>query len=204
MEGFHMPEKKRGEVCIEGRKVKLRDLIETDISALWYWHYECADPEWVRWYTPYKPIEKSTRDEFYTEQKWEIEEALKQRVPSKLAIEVAGKFIGIVGRYWIDKNTNWMNVGICIYDPDYWSGGYGTESFRLWITYLFNNTDIIRLGIATWSGNERMINLAKKLGMKHEGNIRKARLINGRYYDSVNMGILRDEWEKRMKRNIGS
>lgn len=196
-----MPEKKRDEIFIRGRKVTLRDFNETDISSLWYWHYECVDPEWVRWYTPYKPIEKSTRDEFYTEQQWEIEEASKKQVPTKLAIEVDGKFIGFVRRYWIDKNTNWLNIGICIYVPDYWSGGYGTEAFRLWMRFLFDHMDIVRLGIAIWSGNERMINLAKKLGMKHEGSIRKARLVDGQYYDSINMGILREEWEQ-VERNI--
>lgn len=193
-----MPEKKRGNISIVGNKVKLRDLMESDIAVLWYWHYDCPEPEWTRWYTPYKPIEKSTKDEFYTEQKWEIEESLKKRVPSKLAIEADGKFIGFVRKYWVDKNTNWMNIGICIYDPDYWSGGFGTEAFRLWMDFLFETTDIIRLGISTWSGNERMIRLAEKLGMRHEGSIRKALIVNGEHYDSVNMGILREEWEQRL------
>lgn len=186
----------RETIRLAGHKVTLRDLDETDIGVLWYWHYECANPEWVRWYTPYKPIEKSTWDEFETEQKWEIAESLKYRIPQKLAIEADDKFIGFVRRYWIDKNTNWLNIGICIYDPNYWDGGYGTESFRLWMRFLFNETDIVRLGISTWSGNERMLRLAEKLGMVHEGRIRKALLVNGQYYDSVNMGILREEWNE--------
>lgn len=191
-----MSQKKRGPVCLSGKRVMLRDLKEEDIPSLWYWHYECSNPEWMKWYTPYKPIEKSTRDEFYTEQKWEIEQAFKQPIPTKLAIEVDQKFIGFVRRYWIDKNTNWLNIGICIYDPTYWSGGYGTEAFRLWMAYLFERMDIVRLGIMTWSGNRRMIHLAEKLGMKHEGRIRKARLVNGVYYDAIYMGILREEWEE--------
>lgn len=191
-----MAEKKRGDVRIEGKKVVLRDVSESDIAALWYWHFECAEPEWMKWYTPFKKIEKSTKDEFFIEQTWDIAQSYKLVVPKKLAIEVDGQFIGIVRRYWIDQSTNWLNIGICIYDPHYWSGGYGTEAFRLWIGYLFAQMDIVRLGISTWSGNERMIKLAKKQGMQHEGRIRKARLVNGRYYDSVNMGILREEWEQ--------
>lgn len=194
-----MNDKRRDEIIIKGKKVILRDLQEKDIATLWYWHYECPDPEWIRWYTPYKPIEKCTRDEFYIEQKWEIEESLKQRVPSKLAIDADDVLIGIVRRYWIDKNTNWTNVGICIYNPDYWSGGYGSEAFRLWIGFLFRRMNVVRLGISTWSGNERMLNLAKKLGMKHEGSIRKARFVHGKYYDAVNMGILREEWDHSMQ-----
>lgn len=40
-----------------------------------------------------------------------------------------------------------------------------------------------------------MMRLGEKLGMKLEGRLRKCRLVNGKYYDSIRMGILREEWE---------
>lgn len=52
--------------------------------------------------------------------------------------------------------------------------------------------------MTTWSGNERMIRVAEKLGMQLEGRIRKVRFHEGNYYDSVRMGILREEWESAM------
>jgi len=86
-------------------------------------------------------------------------------------------------------------VGVVIYNPDYWGGGYGSEAFRLYIDYLFTNTELHRLGITTWSGNTRMIKTAERIGMKEEARIRQARTVNGKYYDVVQMGILRNEWE---------
>lgn len=40
-----------------------------------------------------------------------------------------------------------------------------------------------------------MIKAGEKLGMKMEARIRKCRLYNGQYYDSIKMGLLREEWE---------
>lgn len=56
-------------------------------------------------------------------------------------------------------------------------------------------TEIVRIGITTWSGNSGMIRLAKKLGMKEEARYRKARIVNGKYFDSVSYGILKKEWK---------
>lgn len=107
---------------------------------------------------------------------------------------VEGQFIGTVGSYWVDKNTNWLEIGIVIYDTKFWESGIGSEVFKLWIDYLFEQNFVHRLGISTWSGNKRMIKLAKKVGMKEEACIRQARIVEGQLYDAIKMGILRDEW----------
>ena len=38
--------------------------------------------------------------------------------------------------------------------------------------------------------------LAEKLGYQEEARFRKARIVNGEYYDGIGFGILREEWEK--------
>lgn len=38
--------------------------------------------------------------------------------------------------------------------------------------------------------------LAEKLGYRQEACFRKARIIEGQYFDSVGYGILCEEWEK--------
>ena len=47
-----------------------------------------------------------------------------------------------------------------------------------------------------------MIKTAAKIGMKEEARIREARIVNGEYFDSVKMGILRREWNKKMKQEL--
>lgn len=94
--------------------------------------------------------------------------------------------------------TKWLKVGIVIYDPHYWNKGIDREALQLWITYLFEKfPDLCRIGLTTWSKNERMVRLAKKLGLLEEGRIRKVRYYEGEYYDSVKLGVLREEWTNK-------
>ncbi len=39
-----------------------------------------------------------------------------------------------------------------------------------------------------------MIATARSLGIKLEGRLRKVRYYKGQYYDSIKMGVLREEW----------
>lgn len=61
--------------------------------------------------------------------------------------------------------------------------------------HIFNNLSIVRVGLITWSGNHRRIRVGEKLGMKMKARIRKVRFHEGNYYDSIRMGIIREEWE---------
>ncbi|MCQ6267498.1 GNAT family N-acetyltransferase [Fictibacillus sp. WQ 8-8] len=186
-------------IRLTGEKVILRDLEESDIPTLYYWNYEAEDREHLNWNGPYKDVEEKTYEEFYKEHLPLLETAKSSEIRNKLVIEVNGALIGTVGWYWVDQDTNWLENGIVIYDSEYWSGGYGTEAFRLWTDYIFEQSDVERVGIATWSGNERMMRLASKTGMKEEGRIRKARIVKGAYYDSIKMGMLREEWAQLRK-----
>lgn len=181
---------------IKGDKVILRDLTNEDVEQLYFWKYEADDRDHLKWNAPYTPPKPMTLEQF--RQSGRLAENLMRvgtdKVRSELVIEADGKLIGTVGWYWVDECTNWLNNGIVIYDSGYWSGGYGTDAFHMWTNYIFEQMDVVRVGISTWSGNKRMMGLAKKIGMMEEGRIRKARIVNGKYYDLVKMGVLREEW----------
>ncbi|WP_232698271.1 GNAT family N-acetyltransferase [Brevibacillus daliensis] len=182
---------------IAGSRVVLRDLTDSDIQKFWNFHYLAEDREFLNWNGPYKPIEELPFEKWATRYQNDLTLVGTDEAREVLVIEIDGECRGTVGRYWVDKVTNWCEIGIVIYDSSYWSGGYGFEAFSLWIDYLFEKMDVVRLGIATWSGNERMINLAEKCGMSMEARIRKARIVRGEYYDSIKMGMLREEWEAK-------
>jgi putative hydrolase of HD superfamily len=48
----------------------------------------------------------------------------------------------------------------------------------------------------TWSGNPGMIRLANKLGFVQEGCRRQGCNVMGKFYDIIELGILREEWER--------
>ncbi|USG67031.1 GNAT family N-acetyltransferase [Brevibacillus ruminantium] len=187
------------DVALRGQKVLLRDMREEDLDTLYYWMYEAEDREHLNWNGPYKPLDPLTKEEFRQLPRYQEElSVVGTTLPRhSLIIEIDGEIKGSVGRYWISEVTNWFEIGIVIYDSRYWSNGYGSEAFQMWIDYLFTHMDTVRLGIGTWSGNERMIKLALRCGMMEEARVRKARIVRGEYYDAIKMGILREEWEAR-------
>jgi RimJ/RimL family protein N-acetyltransferase len=106
--------------------------------------------------------------------------------------------IGQVSWYWISEETNWPALGIVIYDPQHWRKGIGYEALGLWSDYLLEVQPLfVRLDLRTWSGNAGMMRLAQKLGYREEARFRKARIVDGEYYDGLGYGILREEWTAR-------
>lgn len=182
-----------------GEKVWLREATQEDVNKLYYWKYEEKNQEAKKWNAPYIPEKQLTKEEYMN--LWNQEYELFPGVPPLLAVIINKKAVGIVSCYWVDKHTNWLETGIVIYDSDYWSGGYGTEAYRMWIDFLFESTHLHRLGMSTWSGNIRMIKTAAKIGMKEEARIREARIVNGEHFDSIKMGMLRREWESHRSKS---
>ncbi|ASN51108.1 GNAT family N-acetyltransferase [Sinomonas sp. R1AF57] len=117
----------------------------------------------------------------------------------------SGEFVGQASWYWEEKPGEesadgtallpWRRLGLVVFDPAHWSGGYGTEALALWTDYLFAATDSGRLDFATWSGNVGMCRVGQKLGFTEEARFRKARKVRGELYDAVVYGVLREEWE---------
>jgi RimJ/RimL family protein N-acetyltransferase len=178
---------------INGDKIILKEATTEDIDELYYWKYEEKEQAAKKWNGPYIPEETKTKMEYI--EAWQRDNEIFPNVPGSMVIYVNEKMIGSVGSYWVDRNTNWLETGIVIYDKDFWNGGYGSEAYKLWIDFLFKSTNIHRLGMSTWSGNMRMMKVAEKIGMQEEARIRNARMVNGEYFDAIKMGILREEWD---------
>lgn len=172
-----------GEVCI-------RPMEEQDMYRLWEIGYKEAAPEWKKWDAPYYEHIALTYDQFCAGQQESM-----LRSPNRWGIEINGELVGLISYYWEHEASLWLEMGIVIFVPSYWSGGYGTRAIRMWMKHLFTTMPLVRVGYTTWSGNERMIGVGYKLGMTMEARLRKCRLYNGVYYDSIRMGILREEWE---------
>lgn len=176
----------------EQSRVAIRPMVKQDFQKLYELMHGVkgdAIPEWKKWDAPYYPYHKPSYRLFKQQMLEEMEES------HRFVIETLdGDPIGIVTYYWEHRPSYWLEMGIVIYDPSYWNGGFGTQAFILWMEHLFERFPLIRIGFTTWSGNERMMKVGEKLGMTLEARIRKSRYYKGTYYDSIRYGILRDEW----------
>ncbi|KRO18412.1 hypothetical protein IV56_GL001546 [Lacticaseibacillus saniviri JCM 17471 = DSM 24301] len=85
-------------------------------------------------------------------------------------------------------------MGIIIYRDHLWGQHIGQQALTAWIDHLFEVVALPHIGLTTWSGNQRMMALSQRIGMREEARVRQVRYWQGHYYDSVKYGVLRDEW----------
>ena len=94
------------------------------------------------------------------------------------------QFIGtMIGR--IDKNHKTCNLGILIGDYEFKSKGYGLDSWKTAINYIFQKLKIRKIYAGTIISNKPMLKLFIKSKMKFEGKFRKHEIIGKKYQDLV-------------------
>jgi RimJ/RimL family protein N-acetyltransferase len=111
------------------------------------------------------------------------------------------KLIGTVGLESIDHLNRTATLGIFIGDKDYLSKGYGTEAIRLLLDYGFNYMNLHSVKLNLMRFNERALKCYKKCGFKENGKIRENKFINGKYYDTIAMDILENEFTESYIKN---
>lgn len=104
------------------------------------------------------------------------------------------KMIGTVSLEHIDWINRTATLGIFIGDKEFRSKGYGTESIRLILEYGFKYMNLYNIKLDLMEFNERALKCYEKCGFKEYGRRRKCKFINGKYYDSISMDILADEF----------
>jgi len=173
-------------------EVSIRSAQPEDLEEFWELAFSDADAAWTKFNGPYFHDVLPSKEEFLNVI------AYKSWVNNKehLLIMYDEKIVGSVSSHFKDGDLGqWLDIGITIYDQNMWDKNIGGQALKLFISYLFELYEIPHLGLTTWSGNPRMMHLATKIGMKQEARIRKVRFYDGKYYDSVQYGVLRDEWQ---------
>jgi RimJ/RimL family protein N-acetyltransferase len=106
------------------------------------------------------------------------------------------KLIGFFGLY-VDVIHSDAMVGIGIGERDFWSKGYGTDMMKLCLRYAFLELGLERVSLGVFEYNPRAVRAYEKAGFRVEGRTRQDTLREGKRYDSLWMGMLREEWLQR-------
>ncbi|MCI8632332.1 MAG: GNAT family N-acetyltransferase [Lachnospiraceae bacterium] len=191
---------------IQYENIVLRDMIETDIEDYVRWFTQ--ETAWSEYDAPWEAIET---DEAEERQSWrEYYESVKQLPDDlfrwKFEIEYEGRHIGWVSAYSIDENYQWISaknikdgqtiyhaVGIDICESNIWGSGIGTNALRAFLEYCAEH-GWDELYTQTWSGNGRMIRVAKKLGFVEWSRAVGTREVDGARYDGLTF-----KWEKKIR-----
>lgn len=101
--------------------------------------------------------------------------------------------IGLDGIQWVHGDA-WVGIGLG--EREYWGKGYGTDAMRILLRYAFEELNLHRLSLSVFEYNSRAIRSYEKVGFVIEGRARQFLNRDGRRYDMIFMGILRDEWKE--------
>ena len=104
------------------------------------------------------------------------------------------EMIGTVSLENIDYKNQHATLGIFIGEEDYRNNGYGTEAICLILDYGFNYLNLNSIQLTVFECNERAKACYTKCGFKPAGVRRKSIFLNGKFYDTIYMDILREEF----------
>ena len=177
-------------------EINLREILITDLDNYYSWNL--PEREFHKLNAPY--FEKMTELELrnhVAKIRTELFKGNLESFTNKKIISNAktNELIGEVSWYWKSQETKWLEIGIVIFNEKYWNKGIGKKALTKWINNIFDiNLDLVRIGFTTWSGNIGMVKLGESLKFRKEAEYKKARIVNGKYFDSISYGILREEW----------
>ncbi len=115
-----------------------------------------------------------------------------------LRIEKDNKVVGEAGF----KNIKWINrkaeLNILI-KKEFRNKGFAKEVLAGMINYGFMTLNFHRLEAEVYEYNKASVKLVEHLGFSVEGKLREAKYNNGKYYDIIRYGLLRNEWQKNKR-----
>ena len=99
---------------------------------------------------------------------------------------------------------NWTSrdafIGLGIGEREIWGKGYGTDVMKVILRYAFTEVNLRRVTLNVFEYNPRAIRAYEKTGFRHEGRMRQVLNREGKRWDLLFMGILRDEWMNLQKK----
>ena len=176
---------------LKGELVRLSAVDPEEFSkAFTHWR---RDSEFMRLIDSSEVMLRSQKDS----QKW-IEKELEDQEVNQYMFTIRtlaeDKLLGDIGL----SVVNWMSrdafVGLGIGERDFWGRGYGTDVMKVILRYAFTEVNLRRVTLSVFEYNPRAVRSYEKAGFVHEGRMRQFLNREGKRWDLLFMGILRDEW----------
>ena len=131
-------------------------------------------------------------------QKW-IEKHYEREDTFAFSIRTLEKdeLIGMIGLDSIRWTHRDAFVGIGLGERAFWGKGYGTDAMKIILRYAFTELNLRRVTLDVFEYNSRGVRSYEKAGFIIEGRERQVILREGRRWDLIFMGLLREDWIKQ-------
>lgn len=156
---------------LKTKRLVIRRVYSTDITLF----EATSDPEVVK-YEPWEPHNNITQLMEYINR---VFDRYEEGNCSEWTIELneSREAIGMINIHNIDINQKHGELGFWL-KKSCWNNGYATEACKAVIYHAFKELGFLRIHCLTASENSDCINVLEKLGMIHEGTLRKFMYLN--------------------------
>jgi len=182
-----MTDKEKPVIFLQGEKVYLRPVEETDLPSCTRW---INDPRVRQFLTTVSP--RSLADE----QVWL--ESMRES-DSEIVLTIVRREddlpIGNIGLHRIDQVNQYATFGILIGEIHCHQKGYGKEAVQLMLKHAFHALNLRRVKSSVLVPNKASIKLHKGAGFVQEGLRREQYYRDGQWVDEIIYGLLRSDWE---------
>jgi len=100
-------------------------------------------------------------------------------------------FVRIEGVEWTHSIGS---LKLAIGDPVERGKGYGSEALQLMLRFAFSELNLYRVSVVVGEDNPAAVKFFTRFGFVEEVRRRKALVRDGQTWDSIHLGLLRDEW----------
>lgn len=171
---------------IYGKNIYLRNLVREDIDIL----YDiCVDKEVLK-YNGVASNGGVMSKEYIKSQFHHLGR------PNKKELVIVANNINVIGYVYYKENSYTIDVysiGITI-GKEYWNKGYGEDSIKTLCNYLFNKRKAHKVELEVVKENIKAIKCYRRCGFKDEGVRRSKYYYHGKYLDTLNMGVIKEEF----------
>lgn len=170
-------------------RLTLRRPVSTDVHDLFALR---SDPEVMR-YIP-RPLAQSLKD--VHELLWKLDEFVDRGERINWAIEwkETGTVVGMIGYVNLKPEHSRGEVGYSL-TKAWWRQGIALEALKAVISWGYDHLGLHSIEAIVDSENPPSICLLEKAGFRREALFREDFFWDGRYRDSVHLGLLQREWE---------
>ncbi|NWG05747.1 MAG: GNAT family N-acetyltransferase [Chloroflexi bacterium] len=179
----------------EGQDVRLGPIDyekDPEIESKW-----THDSDFMRMYDtePARPMSVAMVKKAYEKLEKAIEEE-KNMFFFTIRAREDDRLIGkaLVHRIEWSNGNGFIRLGIGARDDQ--RKGYGSQALRMLLRFVFAELNLFRISVAVPEYNEGAISLFKKFGFVEEVRRRQALDRDGRRWDMLILGLLKDEWQE--------
>jgi RimJ/RimL family protein N-acetyltransferase len=174
----------------------LSKIEKEDMKYLYGWF---SNPEFLKFYDYMPPVPQSREE---VDKAFAEYEASDYSMIFAVKLSCSSRIIGVVGFEDIIRENGVATAFIGIGDKESRGMGFGEEAWGLLLRYGFEKMDLHRIQLNVLEFNKAAINLYEKSGFRREGTWREFVLRDGKRYDLLLYGLLKNEWEENKRRTI--